>query len=323
MVYILIYGGKMKKKIEHVKNRVTHHWNKIKQTKVLKAGTPGWKKALMVFLIILGIYVLVGAGFAIAIYKYHKEGKVSQFAAKIYPYPATWAGWQPVWLNDYFKQLGYIKNFSKNSNQPLPGDKELRNQIIGQLADLSLLKQQARKYKIKVSKQEVDDAYNKIADQSNGKDELKKVLQDMYGMKESDFRNLITDQLIVEKLQNDLFVQVHAKHILIKDEAKAKEVLQKVKDGGDFAALAKEFSEDSGSKDNGGDLGWFGRGSMVKEFENAAFQLQLGQVTQDLVKTEFGYHIIKVEESKGQIDQAFSQWFSDLKSKIKIRNWYN
>lgn len=313
----------MHKKIEHVKNKVSHHLSKIKRIKIFKANTPGWKKAFMIFLIILGIYILVGAGFAIAIYKYHKEGKVSQFAAKIYPYPAAWAGWQPVWLNNYFKQLGYIKNFSKKSDQALPDDKELRTQIISQLVDLDLLKQQAKKNKIKVTSKEIDDAYNKIAEQTNGADELKKVLKEMYGMKEADFRNLITDQLIIEKLQKDLFVQIRARHILIKDEAKAKEVLQKVKDGGDFNALAKEFSEDSGSKDKDGDLGWFGKGSMVQEFEDAAFKLQAGQITQDLIKTEFGYHIIKVEEKKGQIDQAFNQWFNDLKSKIKIRKWYN
>jgi parvulin-like peptidyl-prolyl isomerase len=79
--------------------------------------------------------------------------------------------------------------------------------------------------------------------------------------------------------------------------AKAEDVLKRVKAGEDFAKLAKEFSTDPGSKEKGGDLGWFGHGQMVPEFEKAAFAMQPGQVS-DIVESQFGYHIIKVDEKK-------------------------
>jgi len=95
-------------------------------------------------------------------------------------------------------------------------------------------------------------------------------------------------------------------------EAQANEVLQKVKAGGDFAELAKQYSEDPGNKDKGGDLGWVVRGQMVPAFEQATFALQPGQIS-DVVKTEYGYHIIKVHER----DTAHMQSFDEVKDQIR------
>lgn len=95
--------------------------------------------------------------------------------------------------------------------------------------------------------------------------------------------------------------QVRASHILVKSEDEAKKILEQLKKGADFAKIAKEKSIDTGSAKNGGDLGFFSRGQMVPEFEKAAFAMKEGEVGGP-IKSQFGYHIIKVTGKKeGQV----------------------
>ncbi|MFO7153252.1 MAG: peptidylprolyl isomerase [Bacillota bacterium] len=136
--------------------------------------------------------------------------------------------------------------------------------------------------------------------------------------------------------------QVHARHILVDNENLAREIYEKLKKGEDFAELAKQYSTDTATKDNGGDLGFFGKGEMVEEFEKAAFSLKVGEISSP-VKTEYGYHIIKVEEKKEAqepnyenskekikdilFDQKFQEeyysWIQELYSQYEIENLLN
>ncbi len=105
--------------------------------------------------------------------------------------------------------------------------------------------------------------------------------------------------------------EVHARHILVKTEDEANAILKELAAGGDFQAIAKEKSQDPGSKANGGDLGFFAKGQMVPEFEAEAFALKPGETSVKPVKTQFGYHILKVEERRTQpvptLDQVREQ----------------
>jgi peptidyl-prolyl cis-trans isomerase C len=131
---------------------------------------------------------------------------------------------------------------------------------------------------------------------------------------------------------------VRASHILVETEEDGNFILAKLKEGGDFAKLAAEYSKDKSSAGNGGDLGFFSRGRMVPEFEEAAFSLEIGEIS-GLVKTQFGYHIIKVtdkkegtqldfEQAKGLIKRqmlaekqrdAYRSFVNELKENIKIK----
>lgn len=105
--------------------------------------------------------------------------------------------------------------------------------------------------------------------------------------------------------------EIKASHILVDDENKAKEISEKLKNGEDFIKLANEHSK-CPSKSAGGDLGFFSKGMMVPEFEAAAFGLKIGDIS-DPVKSQFGYHIIKVMEEK----QPYSQTFDEAKEGIE------
>ncbi len=100
--------------------------------------------------------------------------------------------------------------------------------------------------------------------------------------------------------------EVRARHILVKTEAEAKAIIAELDAGKDFAELAKQKSTDP-NKSEGGDLGYFGKGRMVKEFEAAAFALEKGAYTKTPVKTDFGYHVIKLEDRRDAPPPAFEQ----------------
>jgi peptidyl-prolyl cis-trans isomerase C len=107
--------------------------------------------------------------------------------------------------------------------------------------------------------------------------------------------------------------EVHARHILLGSEADAKGVIAELKKGGDFAAIAKARSSDKASGD--GDLGFVKKGDMVAEFAEAAFGLKVGQITETPVKTQFGWHVIRVEGRRSAPPPAFEEAYDGLRSK--------
>ncbi|UCH58262.1 MAG: peptidylprolyl isomerase [Anaerolineales bacterium] len=161
-------------------------------------------------------------------------------------------------------------------------------------------------------------------------------------MGEADLRHLLEAQLYREKVQEAILdeldvqpseEQVWARHILVPDEVLATQVRQRLEAGEDFATLAAELSTDTSNKDQGGDLGWFGRGRMVPEFEEAAFALETGEVSEP-VETSFGFHIIQVlghenrpltqSEYDTLKQQKFDEWLTELRtnSEVEIRDYW-
>ncbi|MDR7001304.1 peptidylprolyl isomerase [Neobacillus niacini] len=108
--------------------------------------------------------------------------------------------------------------------------------------------------------------------------------------------------------------EIKARHILVKDEKTAKEIKKKLDAGAKFEDLATKYSQDTGSAQNGGDLGWFGTGKMDPAFEKAAYALKVNEIS-DPVKSQFGYHIIQVTDKKAK--KSFDQMKKDLEYQVK------
>jgi foldase protein PrsA len=156
------------------------------------------------------------------------------------------------------------------------------------------------------------------------------------GLTEADIETVIRGGLMQEKMFDahgglkEMVEQVHARHILVETEEEGDAVLARLEEGEDFVDLAAEYSIDTGSQDGGGDLGWFPRGVMVAEFDEAAFDLEIGE-TSELIKTQFGYHVIEVLEREvrdlePQLLQAFQQrafteWFAEQQELAEIERF--
>jgi peptidyl-prolyl cis-trans isomerase C len=115
--------------------------------------------------------------------------------------------------------------------------------------------------------------------------------------------------------------EVHARHILVKTKEEAEDIVKQLDAGADFEKLANEHTTDPSGKTSGGDLGYFGAGQMVPEFEKAAFALEIGQYTKEPVQTQFGWHIIKVEDKRAQQPPAFDDVKEQFRS-VVLREKY-
>lgn len=167
-----------------------------------------------------------------------------------------------------------------------------------------------------------------------------KVLLQGAGLTENDYREMVRTELLKEKLREFVGqqvptseLQIRARHILVDTEEEANAVLQRLNQGEDFATVAMEVSQDTGSAELGGDLGWFAQGVMVAAFDEAAFNLPVGEIS-EVVQSPYGFHIILVDErdEDRELDpdtleqrksEAFDTWLLDLEAEATIERFWS
>lgn len=208
-------------------------------------------------------------------------------------------------------------------------------QVLNSLIIKKIIKLEAKKQNIKVTKDEIQDELDKTIENFGSKEAFKNTLE-YYGITEDSLKEDIELNLYVSKLlksevkiteeeMKDYFEenkddfkqeeQVKARHILVENEKTAKEIKQKLDNGENFEELAKKYSTDTETKEKGGDLGFFSKGEMVKEFEEVAFSLKVGEISNP-VKTKYGYHIIKVEDRKEAKEANYEESKEEIREKL-------
>lgn len=234
------------------------------------------------------------------------------------------------------------------------GDAALDTLIAEKIVEL-----ESDKEKITVKDSEIEEELQSMKDSYGGEEAFNEALASSGASLDSVKKNvqsfLLTEKLLEDRISisddqikeyfeanKESFAQkeqVQASHILVDDEETAKEVKSKLDDGGDFAELAKEYSTDTSNAESGGELGFFAKGEMVTEFDDKAFAMKKGEISEP-VKTEFGYHIIKVTDKKDAkeavlddhkeeikdilFDQAlqteYGTWLEEQKEEYQIEN---
>jgi peptidyl-prolyl cis-trans isomerase C len=250
--------------------------------------------------------------------------------------------------NDFDREMsGLVQRLVAQGRSLSDGQfQELRKNVLENMINLELLYQESQKRGVKVKEVAIEEHLKLLRKGFSNEDEFQKALKEM-NLSDADFRSHIEKNLSVQQFVDKEVVQgisvsdkevrtyydshpeffkrpeqVRASHILIKVDPQAdasqrdlalkriKEIQQMLQKGQDFAALAKEFSQGPTAARNG-DLGYFGRGQMVKPFEKIAFALRPGEVS-GIVETQFGYHLIKCTDKKPESTFAYE----DVKTKL-------
>ncbi|MFA7253228.1 MAG: peptidylprolyl isomerase [Patescibacteria group bacterium] len=299
----------------------------------LKSRLAGVLSKVLIVVVILFAFVEVAAG--VMLYGLHQENKFLNIMAKIVPMPVAVVNYDFITYNDYLREKEYIHHFYDATQQGDVSFGEIDSQILDQLIENKIIVFEASKSHIKVDRKEIDITINTIIDQNGGQEKVEKVLSDLYGLSLKDFRKLVTTQLLRDKVNNSVIAKVEVGHILIRVDQDATEekvtegrtkiegILADIRDAKiSFEDSAKKNSEDIGSAEQGGRLEAFAAGEMVPEFSDMAFETNVEEISEP-VRTEFGWHIIKVYSKTGSVEMKFADWVQSLRSKSLILKLYS
>lgn len=259
-----------------------------------------YRWAWLGFLALLLVLVSGVSIFALGIYRLGWKGRWVHQITGLVPFPAAAADGTLIRYSVFQEDLATLRHYNeKRAQADVPeeqtpaSEEDLQAMVLNRLIYDAILERSVKRYNIQISGEELEAQLSTIVASQGTREDMEKLLADLYKLSVEDFKEKIVRPFLwYEKL--DLAVSNDpAFTSAVQQQAEA--VLARVNKGDEkFEDIAKETSEDS-TASVGGDLGFFGKGQMVSEFEDAAFALEPGQ-TSGLVKTRFGFHIIKVDE---------------------------
>lgn len=274
----------------------------------------------LVFLLMVMVIV-----FGVGIYNYGWSNSFIDSLQKVIPYPAAMFDGKIVKYSEYKNDLATLEHYynSFGEESVLPPDDFIKKSVLSRMIREKFLDLKAKEFSITVSQADVDKEYSNLIGQATEPDTVATSLKTLYNWTADQFKDkVIRPYLIRTKIQeyisNDDALSGQAKK-------KIEEALAEVNTGEKtFEELAMEYSDDEVTGVNGGDLGYFGKGQMVKEFEDVAFALEVG-ATSGIVETQYGFHIIKLLEKIPATDSADEQLHAAhiLVTSTNVDDWSN
>lgn len=248
--------------------------------------------------LLVTVAVVVWIGLAIALTS-GWQAPAAELAAKATPWPAASYGWQPISYANYLHTRRAVDHYTKYLEAQKATATSATNTITGETLT-KLLRDQATfdlatEHGVHMSTADLDQAFTAEILQGGNSQETTKAINQLYGWTPTEFKNRILRVVLMRaKLQEALAADTKLNGA---SKAQAEKVLALVQAGTQsFEDIAKAYSDDSYGA-GGGDLGFFGRGQQVKEIDDAAFSLAVGQ-TSDLIHSQYGWHVIKVTDKK-------------------------
>jgi len=244
--------------------------------------------------------VLVGAG-GVGIYRVYAKASDDNFTvtvAKVLRLPVMKVNGERVLYGDYVDYLKAVRTSTAldvESGKPALTEEQTTDRVLVWLADKVMVAKTAKTFGVAVEQKDLDDAKAQIMQNFKDTATADVEIGKRYGWNlETYMKKIIHTMILQNKLNEKISLDQKGK-----EEARnnAQKVLGEIKAGGNFEDLAKQYGED-GTASQGGSLGWFGKGDMVPEFEAVAFALKKGEVSPELVETEFGYHIVRLNDKK-------------------------
>ena len=316
--------------------------NKIEQTPEQTPKRSGSVKKMFfvgiaVFLISAVVLMWVVEVFAI---RNASTNKLVVKLAQVFNVPAVDVNGSKIFYSEYARDLKTLNKFYSSSlpEDAMPNDDEISDQVMSRLISNVMIRDLAKKYNLSVNDAEIEQVKQEIIQNFSGEEAMLKDLNEKYGWTFEEYKeNVIRPLLLEQKLSDTIMLgkeeenkkfeieQVKASHILFsvtdpeKDaevKAEAVKILKSIKAGEDFAKMASKYGSDA-TKDRGGDLGWFSKGQMVPEFDKAVMALKDGQLNKELVKTQYGYHIIK--KTGERVVRDFNVFMTDQIKQANIK----
>jgi len=319
----------MKKEIQNIPQKVQTKGREIKKVKpaklkkitepdhLLRGGTPQpvhkllpppsfFERIRSIFttgrflLILLVLFLMMGGGGLYFVYKTDWNNKTVEKVVTVLRLPAALVNGEPVMIVDYVQDVRALDKFYNTQKDlggiAIPSIEEIKKNVLERHVRIILTKQTLLRYNQPITKEETEIQFTELMKAAGGEQELGKILYELYGWSIDEFMVKALVPLLTEE---KLAVLISQDNELNSDkEALIHEIKITLNEGADFAEIAGNFSQDV-TASQGGDLDWFSRGDMVKEFEDHALILEIEEISEPF-KTVFGWHIVKLTDKDEQ-----------------------